>query len=398
MSRRNLILLGISLAAVFALFFYLRPKPKPEKEEKSKPQEVALVEMGLEAQKHVGLEVAPAKVEELREFLEVTGTVQPIDSQIVHIRPLASGRLRAVLAKVGDRVTAGQPLAQLDAIEVGDLSSQYLAAQADLKKLQAQHATALKQLERNRQLVKIEAASQKDLEGSEAEEQALQASIEAQQSVIRGLSARMHRLGVDGENAPSSSVTAIRSGFAGVVIKAAAAPGEVVDSTSELFQIADLSRVWVQAEVYEKDLGRIRSGQTAAISVDTYPDEKFSGRVTYVGDILDPQTRTVKVRCEVANPGTKLKLDMFATVNLPTTFSKRALVVPASAIQEVEGKNVVFVQKAPTKFEPRNISLGKVLGGKAEVLTGLREGEPVVANGAFHLKSILLGGTFGEQE
>lgn len=398
MSRRNLILLGVSLAAAFALFLYLRAKPKTEKEENAKPQEVVLVEMGLEAQKHVGLEVVPAKVEQLTEFLEVTGTVQPIDSQIVHIRPLASGRLRAVLAKVGDRVTSGQALAQLDAIEVGDLSSQYLAAQADLKKLQAQHATALKQLERNRQLVKIEAASQKDLEGSEAEEQALQASIEAQESVIRGLSARMHRLGVDGENPPSSSVTAIRSGFAGVVIKAAAAPGEVVDSTSELFQIADLSRVWVQAEVYEKDLGRIRAGQTAAISVDTYPDEKFSGKVTYVGDILDPQTRTVKVRCEVANPGTKLKLDMFATVSLPTTFSKRALVVPASAIQQAEGKNMVFVQKSPTKFEPRNITLGKVLGGKTEVLTGLKEGEPVVTNGAFHLKSILLGGTFGEKE
>jgi cobalt-zinc-cadmium efflux system membrane fusion protein len=374
-------------------------KPDTSKEvTTADPQQTPPIEIGIEAQKQVGLEVATAAVESLNEFLQVTGTVQPIDRQIGHIRPLASGRLQEIFARVGDRVTAGQALAQLDTIEAGDLGSQYLGAQADLKKVQAQHATALKQLERNRHLVEIGAASQKDLESSQAEEEALQASISAQESVINGLSVRMRRLGVDGENSRASSMTAIRSPFAGVVIKAAIAPGEVVDPTSELFQVADLSRVWVQADVYEKDIGRIRAGQMAIISVDTYPGEKFSGKMTYVGDILDPQTRTVKVRCEVPNPGTKLKLDMFASVSLPTTFVKRALAVPAAALQQVENDDVVFVQRDSTHFEKRIVQLGKTAGDWVEITSGLKKDDKVVSRGAFFVKSALLKNQLGGEE
>jgi cobalt-zinc-cadmium efflux system membrane fusion protein len=361
-------------------------------------KQVPPIEMGIEAQKQVDLQVAHAEVESLNELIEVTGTVQPIDSQVGHIRPLASGRLQEVFARVGDRVAAGQPLAQLDTIEAGDLGSQYLTAQADLKKIQVQHATALKQLERNRHLVEIGAASQKDLESSQAEEEALQASISAQESLITGLSVRMRRLGVDGENPRTSSMTAIRSPFAGVVIKAAAAPGEVVDPTSELFQVANLSRVWVQADVYEKDIGRIRAGQMASISVDTYPGEKFSGKMTYIGDILDPQTRTVKVRCEVPNPGAKLKLDMFASVGLPTTFTKRALAVPAAAVQQVENDKVVFIQRDSTHFEKRIVQLGKTAGDWVEITSGLKKDDKVVSRGAFFVKSTLLKNQLGGEE
>jgi cobalt-zinc-cadmium efflux system membrane fusion protein len=353
--------------------------------------------MSAEAQKHVGLEVVSAKVEQLTEMLQVTGTIQPIDSRLGRVRTLASGRIQEVLVTAGDRVIAGQALARFDNIEAGDLSSQYQVAQADLRKLQAQHTTALKQLERNQHLVEIGAVPQKDLESSQAEEQALEANQKAQESVIAGLAARLQRFGVGDGNSQNSSFTTIRSPFAGVVVKVVAAPGEAVDPSSELFQIADLSRVWVQAEVYEKDLGRIRIGQTALISVDTYPGQTFSGKMTYMSDVLDPQTRTVKVRCEVPNPGIKLKLDMFASVSLPTTFSKRVLAVPASAIQQVETKTVVFVQKAPTKFEQREVKTGQTVNGNTEILSGLQGGEPVVKTGSFHLKSIVLGGTLGDE-
>lgn len=384
--------LGLSLVACS------RSKSDEEGEKQSGAQEPRFIEMGIEAQKHMGLEVAPAAVRQLTELLEVTGTVQPIDGRIAHVRPLANGRLQEVLVRVGDRVAAGQTLARLDNIEAGELASQLAAAQADLKKVEAQHATALKQMQRNRRLVEIGAASQKDLESSQAEEQGFQAGIAAQESLVAGLAARLRRYGMMDADTRSSSITKIRSPFAGVIIKAAVSPGEVVDASSDLFQIADLSRVWVQAEVYEKDLGRIRAGQTALITVDTYPNEKFVGNMSYIGDVLDPQTRTVKVRCEVPNPGFRLKLDMFVSVSLPTTFSRRGLAIPTSAIQQLESKNVVFVRKAETKFEAREVQAGRVIGGKAEILAGLKEGEQIVTNGAFHLKSIALGGTFGEEE
>ena len=369
-----------------------------EREKPAGTQQPAVVEMGIEAQKHVGLEVVPVAVSQLTELLEATGTVQPIDSRIGHVRPLANGRLQEVLVRVGDRVVAGQTLARLDNIEAGELASQFAAARADLNKLQAQHATALKQMERNRRLVEIGASSQKEFESSQAEAQALQAAITGQESVIEGLAARLRRYGINDTDAQHSSITTIRAPFAGVVIKAAVSPGEVVNAGSDLFQVADLSRVWVQAEVYEKDLGRIRAGQTALITVDTYPNEKFAGKMTYIGDVLDPQTRTVKVRCEVPNPGIKLKLDMFASVSLPTTFSHRGLAVPTGAIQQLESKSVVFVRTAETKFEAREVRAGRAIGGRTEILAGLNEGEQVVTNGAFHLKSIALGGTFGEEE
>lgn len=386
----------LALPLVLALSGCSRPNSEETEQKDAQPQG-NMIEMTLEAQQHVGLKVAPARVEKLAEMLQVNGTVQPIDSQIGRVRPLASGRLHEVLAKVGDRVAAGQQLAQLDTIEAGDLRSQYLAAQADLKKLQAQHAVALKQLERSRNLVQMGATSQKELESSEAEEQALQAGVDAQDSLIRGLSTRMRRLGVDSEDATGSSMTAIRTPFSGVVVKMSASPGEVVDPTSELFQVANLSRVWVQAEVYEKDLGRVRLGQNALISVDTYPNQIFRGKVSYVGDILDPSTRTAKVRCEVANPELRLKLDMFASVKLPTNFSRSALAVPTDAIQQVNGKPVVFVRKAPAKFEVREVKTGATVDGLTEIVAGLAEKEEVVINGAFHLKSIAVGSETGEE-
>jgi cobalt-zinc-cadmium efflux system membrane fusion protein len=154
----------------------------------------------------------------------------------------------------------------------------------------------------------------------------------------------------------------------------------------------------VQAEVYEKDLGRIRVRQAALISVDTYPDKKFSGDVTYIGDILDPKTRTTKVRCELANPGVQLKLDMFAKVALPTTFARQALAVPVAAIQQIERENVVFVRTEDTRFEARKVQVGRTVNGMTEISGGLRPGDPVVAAGAFHLKAMASGGELGEQE
>lgn len=368
------------------------PKEYPEKRDEN------AVQMGLEAQKHVGIRLAPASLTELREYLQVTGTVQPIDNRIGHVRPMARGRIVEVLVKVGDRVNNGQAVARFDNVEAGELAAQHQAAQAELQKLKVQIATVARQVERRRRLIEIGAVSQREFELTQSEQQSLQEAIRAQESVIAGLEVRLQRFGVNTSDARISSITKIPTPFAGVVTKASASEGEVVDTQTELFQIADLSQVWVQAEVYEKDLGRIRTGQTASIQVDTYSEEKFIGKVSYIGDILDPTTRTAKVRCEVSNPGTKLKLDMFATVYLPTTLNRTAIAAPTAAIQQVEGKTVVFVRKAETQFEMRPVQAGREVDGKTEIIAGLQEGEVIVINGAFHLKSILLGGALGEKE
>jgi cobalt-zinc-cadmium efflux system membrane fusion protein len=356
-----------------------------------------VIEMSVEAQKYVGLKVAPAELAQLTEYLQVTGTVQPVDSRVGHVRALARGRLEDVLVTVGDRVRRGQSLAQYDNIEAGELVSQHAAAQAELGRLKVQLASLAKQTERNKNLAEIGAAPKKDYELSLAEQQEVGQSIQSQESVLAGLAARLKRFGVAPGDPGSATRASLEAPFDGVVIKVNAAPGRAVEPSDELFTIADLSQVWVQAEVYEKDLGRIRIGQTAIITVDTYPGERFSGRISYIGDFLDPQTRTARVRCEVLNSGTRLKLDMFASVQLPTTFSRKAVAVPQTALQQLESRTVVFVSKGPTVFEARTVKVGNTVQSQTEIIEGLSAGEPIVIQGAFHLKSIVAGKELGEE-
>ena len=355
-----------------------------------------LVEMSLSAQQHIGMVVAPAALMQLNEYLRATGTVQPIDSRVGVVGPLARGRIVEVRAKVGDRVEAGRTLAIFDNIEAGELLSQEQSARADLERLKAQLIPLTRQAERSRRLADIGAGAEKDYESSKAEKEAIEADIRSQQALIDGIRQRLRRFGVPDDTPRSAFLTPLKAPFAGVVTKAQASPGDTIEASRDVFTVADLSRVWVQAEVYEKDLGRIRVGQSAFITVDTYPNEFFEGKVTYISDVLDPQTRTARVRCEVVNRNMRLKTDMFANIQLPTKFSKQAIAVPTSALQEVEGKNVVFIRRSQTQFEKREVGKGVTVNNQTEIVSGLKSGEPVVAQGAFHLKSILAGGELGE--
>lgn len=375
---------------------FSRPKQQAEPKEEAK-QELKLLEMATAAQQHVGLQTTRTAFKNLQEYLHVVGTVQPIDTRIGHVRPLARGRVQEIRVRVGDRVRTGDVLATFDNIEAGELLAEYQGAVTELQRLKLQQASAQRIAERNSDLSGLGAIAKKNAELSQVEAQSAGESVRVQESVVAGLASRLRRFGVERANVANPS-TVIRAPFAGVVIKAQTAPGDVFDADRELFSIADLSHVWVQAEVYERDLGRVQVGQPASITVDTYPGEKFHGQVTYLGDILDPQTRTARVRCEVANPAIRLKLDMFAAIELPTHFSRRALVVPASAIQEINGTDVVFIRKSPTQFETRAVKTGKTLEDLTEIQSGLREGEEIVKTGSFHLKSIALSGQIGGEE
>jgi len=372
-------------------------KPQAEEghdQDKAKP---GLLEMTEEAQQHIALKTVRAEIRDLQEYLHVVGTVQPIDARIAHVRPLSRGRVQQILVKVGDRVESGQVLATFDNIEAGEVIAQYQGAMAELQRQRTKQSGALRTAQREKELSDIGAAAKKAADLSQVEAQAAADDVRVQESVVAGLLSRLKRLGIERPGGTTQS-TEIHAPFAGVVIKAETAPGELFDADRELFSIADLSRVWVQAEVYEQDLARVQQGQNATISVDTYPNEKFAGKVTYIADVLDPQTRTARVRCEVANPSVRLKLDMFAAIELPTHFRRRALVAPLSAIQEVNGSKVVFIRKTSTQFEMRPVTLGKPLEDITEIEAGLREGEDVVTAGSFHLKSIALSGQIGGEE
>ena len=393
---KHFAVLAISFALLLAGCNGKKAQNKESESTAESAEKSNLVEMSVSAQEHIGMQVAPAALTQLNEYLRATGTVQPIDSRIGVVGPLARGRIMEVRAKVGDRVGAGQTLAIFDNIEAGELLTQLQSARADLERLKAQLIPAARQVERSRRLADIGAGPEKDFESSKAEKEGIEANIRSQESLIEGISQRLHRFGVSDSNPRATFLTPLKAPFSGVITKAQASPGDTVDAGRSVFTVADLTQVWVQAEVYEKDLGRIRVGQSAFITVDTYPGHPFEGKVSYIGDALDPQTRTARVRCEVSNHDLRLKTDMFANIELPTKFSKQAIAVPSASLQVVEGKNVVFIRHSQTQFEKREVERGVTVNQQTEILRGLKQGEPVVTQGAFHLKSILAGGELGE--
>jgi cobalt-zinc-cadmium efflux system membrane fusion protein len=166
----------------------------------------------------------------------------------------------------------------------------------------------------------------------------------------------------------------------------------------ELFTLVDTSSVWVLGDIYEKDLGRTPGQGDCLVTVSSYPNERFRGRITYLSDFLDPSSRTAKLRCVVPNKEGRLKLEMFADVFIPTTSATSAVVVPGAAVQDIEGKPVVFVQRDATHFEKREVTLGERGDQETQILAGVRPGEKVVTVGSFYLKSASMREQIGGEE
>jgi cobalt-zinc-cadmium efflux system membrane fusion protein len=195
------------------------------------------------------------------------------------------------------------------------------------------------------------------------------------------------------------SYVPITAPFDGRVIARNLTKGEVVEVTEKLFTVADLSEVWVLANIPEKDITFIRADagtdksgveQLVEVLLTAYPGEVFHGKVTYVGDVLDVATRTMNLRLELPNPQRKLKPEMYATIRVHSLPEHGVLVVPESAVQRERDRRFVFVQRDAYTFEARDVTLGETNGEVIKILDGLREGEPIVVKGAYVLKSELL--------
>ncbi len=383
---------------------------KEEHAEEKEKGESSVITLDEEAREKIDLTLESAQYRTTSLIIQITGVVGPNQTRLAHIRPLSSGRIEKVYVRAGDRVRVGQPLVAYDNIEIGELVSEYLSAKATLNKANAEAEVSRRSVERARKLVDLGAVARADYERREAEYKSALASIDVQKAQMGMVEQKLRRFGwtdaeiekldarTDKEHGGGAPNTILRSPFDGVVIKSEVAEGETVDTERELFALADLSTVWVQGDVYEKDIASIRQGQAIKVLANAYPDMTFNGRLTYLGDMLDPQTRTAKVRCEVANPRGLLKLEMFATIQIPTSARREALMIPAAAVQQVDNESVVFVEIAENKFEKRKVELGMNRDGWIEIKAGLKAGEKVVVQGAFMLKSHLKKEEFGEHE
>ena len=253
-----------------------------------------------------------------------------------------------------------------------------------------------------------EAVARKDYDLRVAEYESAKAAVEVRRASLRKLEEKLVRFGLRKSEAQelqknesrtaSLAHTVLRSPLEGIVVKRDAAQGEVIDPSQELFTIVNMNSLWVQGDLPERDLGKVRIGNKVRVRVAAYPDDVFEGRLTYISDMLDPETRVVKVRCVVPNPHRKLKLEMFATVMIEAVSQRKALMVPHSALLGDRDTYYVFVERAPGQFERRVVKIADQHKDFTEVLGGLQEGERVASEGAFYLKSEAQRELIGERE
>lgn len=376
-----------------------------EGEEKHDPNRVT---MGAEAQRNIKLAIERATTARISATIQATGSVGANETRVAPIRPLARGRIEKVLVRLGDPVRKDQPLAIYDNIELGELIGQYMVGVAALEKAKSDAEVAKRSVDRARNLVELGAVAKADLERRNAEHASALSAIETQRAEMARVEEKFHRFGLTEaeiqklEKAGSShrefSQSTLRAPFSGVVIKYNVGEGQTVDTEDELFTIADLSTVWIQANIYETDIAAVRRGLTVPVMLGAYPGRTFNCLTTYVSDVLDPKTRTAKARCEVANPEGLLKIDMFATLLIPSPTGRQAVTAPKTALQMVNDKPVVFVKAGETEFVKRDVETGAIDGDRVEIKSGVKAGEMVVTSGSFQLKSILLREQIGGEE
>jgi cobalt-zinc-cadmium efflux system membrane fusion protein len=345
--------------------------------------EAGSVKMTVEAQKQNGVVVAAVKKQRLSGAISATGKVEANADRIAHVSPRISGKVVSVKASLGDSVAAGQALVTLDSVELGEALGRYHQSKTRL-------ALAQSNMERIKGLVDKKIAARKDILQAETEFKTTQTELRTDEERLALYGVALADLKGDSHKKP---LLPVRSPISGIITEKHAIVGELADPSKSLYTVADLSSIWVLVDINEKDLAKVHKGQAAIVVVGAFPEQKFRGRINHIADVVDQSTRTVKARIEVANPGRKLKPEMFATVELALAADAPPVVAVAEeALQELDGKKVLFVAENDAEFAARPVQTGRAAGGLIEIVAGLQEGERYAVKGAFILKSELKKG------
>ena len=299
--------------------------------------------------------------------LRVTGTVNPDIARSVPVISIATGRVVEIKARLGDTVTKGQLLLRVQSADIAGAFSDYQKAVADEK-------LANTQLERSQLLYARGAISLNDLQIAQ--------DTEAKAKVdVRTTAERLRVLGSSDLEQPSGIVD-IRAPISGVitdqqVTNAAGVPGL---GSPNPFTISDLSYVWIVCDVYENDLSNVHLGEKADVRLNAFPDKVFTGVISNIGPVLDPNIRTSKVRIEVRNPGL-MRVGMFVVATFHGDKKEMHVAVPATAVLHLHDRDWVYVPAENRKFRRIEVTGGRMLpGGMQEIVSGIRTGQQVVAN------------------
>jgi len=300
--------------------------------------------------------------------LKVNGVVTPDVNRSVPVLSLAGGRVVDIRAKLGDDVTKGQVLLRINSPDVSQAFSDYQKAQAD-------EVLARLQQERSETLLAKGAIAQRDLEAAEDAEQKAKVDLATAAEHLRVLGADVNH---------ASPIVEVKAPISGTIVEQNITGGTGVrsmDNSPNLFTIADLSRVWVLCDVYENNLSQVRLGDFAEVRLNAYPDQALKGRVRNISRVLDPNTRTAKVRLELDNERRLMRTGMFATATFRSQTQQLRSLVPAKAVLRLHDKDWVFRAEGGHRFRRIEVQAGHVSSdGFQEVLAGVGPGVQIVAN------------------
>jgi membrane fusion protein, heavy metal efflux system len=403
--RRSLktpVIAAVAVVALIALAFVLwryfgsssgqagRPVPLPRSIATDSPVPTTTAEATITLDPAV-LEKSGIKVDTVGEQVAVrsdetgivsTGVVQPNAYRTTPVISLVGGIVRQVNVELGNSVRQGQPLAFIRSDELATAQTRYLNALADLEEHHKHHL-------RTSKLVEIGAASREELEQATTKYKTAESEVASQRQRLLLLGLSSGRIAQLRSPSQINLEIALPAPVSGLVIARSANPGEVIAADKELLRIADLSTVWIQGQVYEKDLAKVVVGSGANITVDSYPGRVFRGRVSYIDPTLDPSTRTAQARIELPNPGQALKIGMFANVAFAALgVTDTVAVIPKAAVQTVNNRQVVFVETGEGNvFAMRPVKLGAETNGIYSVLEGVSPGQRIVTSGSFMLRA-----------
>jgi membrane fusion protein, heavy metal efflux system len=388
--RRRLFVAGaIVLMALLGALIYWRYRSTHEAPSAIGVEEVPPNVVFANEDQLKNLTIEPVAARDFTVDRDVTGRVGFNEDRLTPVFPAYSGRVVEALATKGQFVRMGQPLLVIESPDYVEAQNNLAVARGDLDRATVNLKTAQVGAERARRLFTYEAISKKDLQSSEAALALALSELQRSRGALRVAQARLELFGktagaVRRLKAGVDRHITIASPISGTVVERQVGPGQVVkpDAPAPLFQISDLSDLWVHGDVFESDLARIRLGAPAKISVESYPNRVFPARVSFINPTVDPVTRTVHVRCRVSNPRGLLKPEMFARMTIVAAAKQSVPVIPASAVVGSGEISFVLVEEAPGRFRKRKVEIGHEVDGSVMIKSGLKVGERIVTKGA----------------
>ncbi len=312
------------------------------------------------------------------------GKIEVNPNRISHVVLPVAGHVVSVLVKLGDSVQQGAPLLRLESPDTDAAVSAYLQGQATVAQAKSALLKANADLERTRDLYDHNAIAKKEVLNAESAGAQAQAVVDQAKAAVQQALRRLEILGLTPDK--FGQQLTVHAPLSGKVLELNVAPGEFRnDLSASLITVADLSSVWVASDVPESEIRFIRAGERIDIEMTAFPGETFHGRVTRLADVVDPQTRTIKVRAELDNSKGRLRPEMFGRIR-HVGGAERLPMVPASAVVQSEGSNVVYREVSRGVFEPVIVRLGERAGNRVPVRSGLKAGDRVVTDGVMLLK------------